>query len=486
VSYAPDLNENRRFVWWLALILLGSQAASYLGVESLYYSLAIALGGLYVVRRPMEALWVGFVLLAVTSQMYAIQLDELGTSVSGAFRPYILVLTVIAFAMLLGQDFKPGKTCKRNLSLSRNVQVRIAIFVGVMLMALVKGYFASMKTFGLLDVLRECSGWITFLVFLFLGYRLSPSSAQVQRAFVRLRLSVLVYSTFFLIKFLYLSESLGADQTASGYGYSQRDMAFFCGLVLVLLLGQSLASEAKTEWRTVWPAGLILLCAVLLSGSRSVFISALIVTLLFVLVYHSKLRLRLWLLGLAALFVLTIGPSLSLPSQGDPAAGLLGYVSNRFLAASPEDSSLLARASEMVAVAEALRENPLLGRGPLASYSFFDPIVGWKDTTFVDSGFGYLLMKSGLLGTAVFIWFAVGWLRMERGLRKALPVLGVVPLASFVFYLVFLPFGPSFFVFEHSWFIGLLVGQTIFLGSRFPMASAARIPGALGQSGALA
>ena len=486
MSYALDLKESRRFVLRLALVLLGSQAASYLGVELLYYSVVIVLGGFYVARYPMEALWVGFFLLAVTSQIYAIQLDELGTSLSGAYRPYIFVVIVVALAMLAGQHFKPGRTYKWSLSLSRNVRVRIAAFVGVMFMALANGYFTSLKTFGLLDVLRECSGWITFLVFLFLGYRISPSPAQVQKALVKLRLSVLVYSIFFLIRFIYLSASLGADQTAAGYGYSQRDITFFCGLVLVLLVGQSLTSEVKTEWRTVWPTGLILLSAVLLSGSRSVFISALIVTLLFVLVYHSKLRLRLWLLGLAALFVLTIGPSLSLPSQGDPAAGLLGYVSNRFLAASPEDSSLLARASEMVAVAEALRENPLLGRGPLASYSFFDPIVGWKDTTFVDSGFGYLLMKSGLLGTAVFIWFAVGWLRMERGLRKALPVLGVVPLASFVFYLVFLPFGPSFFVFEHSWFIGLLVGQTIFLGSRFPMASAARIPGALGQSGALA
>ena len=110
VSGAPELKENVRFAFWLTLILLGSQVASYLGVAALYYSVAIMVRGLRIARRPVEALWVGIVLLSVTSQMYPIGLDELGTSLSGAYRPYILVIATVAIAMLAGQDFRSAKT----------------------------------------------------------------------------------------------------------------------------------------------------------------------------------------------------------------------------------------------------------------------------------------------------------------------------------------------------------------------------------------
>jgi hypothetical protein len=95
-------------------------------------------------------------------------------------------------------------------------------------------------------------------------------------------------------------------------------------------------------------------------------------------------------------------------------------------------------------------------------------------------------MKTGLLGTGIFIWFAVGWLQMARGLRRAFPALMMASVASFVFYLVFLLFGPSFFEFQHAWFIGLVVGQTFQLASMSKMVRSAQVPGAPGQPGALA
>jgi hypothetical protein len=95
-------------------------------------------------------------------------------------------------------------------------------------------------------------------------------------------------------------------------------------------------------------------------------------------------------------------------------------------------------------------------------------------------------MKSGLLGAGIFTWFAVGWLQMARGLLRTFPALIIAPLASFVFYLAFLPFGPSFFEFQFSWFIGLVAGQTILLASRLPTVRAAQVPGAPSRPGALA
>jgi O-antigen ligase len=482
VSFAPNVSANRRFLLLLITGLLGSQAAVYLGVGSLFYAAALVITGLYVMRNSAEATWVGFYLFAITSQIYPVGLDELGTAFRSAYRPYILAVLVVGGSMLVGQLFGRSPTCGRHLSQLTSVKARIGTFVAVLFLALGHGYFASMSAPGLVEVLRECSGWMTFLVFLFLGYRLSPSPAETQKSLVRLRLAVLVYSTLFIIKFIYLMLSLGVIETVIEFGYSQRDDVFFSGLVLVLLIAQELTSVAVSVWKMPWLAGFVLLSAALLSGSRSLVGCTLIVALLLVLILRPKTRLRLGLLGMVVILAGVFGPSLIFASQGS----LLDYITNRFLTVSTEDTSLLAHASQWVAVADAVRENPLLGKGPLASYEFLDPMFGWKETTFLDSGLGYLLMKTGLLGTCVFVWFALGWLKMVQGLRRAFPALGVPSLAIFLFYLVFLIFGPSFFEFQHAWFIGLVVGYTLTLASRFPFLKRAQIPGSLDQHGAFA
>jgi hypothetical protein len=480
------MSGSKRFLLLVIAGLLGSQAALYLGVESLVYAVALVAAGLYIARHSTESLWVGFSLLAATAQMYPVQIDEGGTSLQGAFRPYILVVVVVAGSLVVGQWFKPERGYSRHRWRRTSVSGSIVAFVSVQILALARGYFTIVRAPGLLDVLRECSGWITFLVFMLLGYRLSTSANQIQRTFARFRLVALAYSIFFVLKFVYLSLASGADQTAAGFGYSQRDVAFFSGLALVILIAEALTLEVISDWRGSWSAALALLLAVLFSGSRSVLVGVLIVASLFVFVWHSKIRLRIGLLGMAGILVVLFGLSFVLPSQQDSQGSLLSYVANRFLTASTEDTSLLARASEMTAVADAVRANPLLGKGPLASYSFFDPLFGWKDTTFVDSGIGYLLMKTGLLGMGIFIWFSVRWLKMAQGLRRSLPAPTVALLACFVYYLVLLNFGPSFFEFQHSWLIGLVAGQTILLASRSPTLRAARIPRALDQSSALA
>lgn len=482
MSFADDIRADRRFLLLSIAGILGSEAALYLGVGSLFYTAALVVAGLYIARRSTEVLWVGFFLLAITSQIYPVELDELGVALPSGYRPYILVVVLVGGSTLIGQLFRRTRAYGGRLSQVTIVKVRIGAFAAVLFLALAHGYFAGMTAAGLVDILRECSGWLTFLVFLFLGYQLSPSPAETQRALVRLRWAALIYSAFFVIKFVYLMSSLGVVETVIEFGYSKRDEMFFSGLVLVLLIAQELRSDVVSAWKRPWLAGLVLLSAVLLSGSRSLLGCVLIVTLMLVLIIRSKTRLALGLLGTVVILAALFGPSLILPSQG----GLAGYISNRFMTVSAEDTSLLAHASQWVAVADAIRENPLLGKGPLASYEFFDPLFGWKETTFLDSGLGYLLMKTGLLGTGIFVWFALGWFKMAQGLRRSVPAVGMPSLAIFLFYLVFLLFGPSFFAFQHAWFIGLVVGYTPRLALRFPFLKAAQTSGALDQRRALA
>jgi O-antigen ligase len=145
-------------------------------------------------------------------------------------------------------------------------------------------------------------------------------------------------------------------------------------------------------------------------------------------------------------------------------------VSARYIVPPEEDLSYRSRVNEMKAIDEQLRASPILGSGMGASYVFFDPSLGkYMRTTFVDSGIGYLLLKFGLLGTAVFgVWAFVFVRRAIQICSRRPSTDAYAVLTILVFYLAFLLFGPSFFQFLGSWWAGAAVGYIFVLSSLTP------------------
>lgn len=462
-----EATKNTRLVTLLAAGLALGQAAQYLHIESLVYAAVVLAGGLYIAWRPTEALWAGFCLIVVTSQIYPIDVDEWGTSLQGAHRPYIVLVIVVGVSIFANRSYRWGWLWSGVSSRCRNVRGSTLAFVAVLFLASLRGYFGLVNSPGFVDALRECSGWLTLVAFLMAGYRMAVGSNQLADAFGKLRSCAVVYAWYFVVRCMYITFVSASWIDLQGFGNSQRDAVFFLGLTVVFVVAQVSDSNVQSTWREWGPAVLILSLAIVLSGARSVLACAIAGAGVFVL-WHSSARRRFLILGAGGLLLVLLGSAFSLVSRDDPKEGALGYVATRFLAISSEDTSYLARASEMAAVLETVRASPMLGGGPFATYSFLDPVFGWKDTTFVDSGIGYLLMKTGLLGTGCFLWFVVAWLRMAKRVRGAFPVSAIPLVASFAFYLVFLPFGPSFFEFQHSWFVGLIAGQAIQIASRLP------------------
>jgi len=460
---------NSKEEWRIAAMLIaglvGSQLALLVDVGPLFLVAATAIGAYFIARRPVEAIWIAVFLLVVAAQVYPFQSDELGTALRGIYRPYIGVVSVAGAAMLVG-TFKKKVVDAHPTSADPKMHIRgpIAALLGVFVFVAVYSYFKAPAVSTFWDLLRECSGWMTFLLFLVLAYGLSTPREGYQQTFERLSLVAFTYSSFFIIKYVYAWLSAG-QETATDFGYSQRDAVFFSGVVFVCLVAKKLAPQTSpASFRRTALLAVVLLVAVLFCGSRAVLGSTLLVALSFLMVRYTRTWARIGLLGaaLAVVFVsLSFIPASFAESQGD----LLTSLANRFLSAPTEDSSFLARASQWMTVLEVVKRSPLLGAGMLTSYSFFDPYFGWKDTTFIDSGIGYLLLKTGLLGTVVFFWFAVAWLKMVGRLRRQLPLETLPLLASFAFFLAFLLFEPSFFEFQHSWFIGIVVGGTVHLSS---------------------
>ena len=438
------------------LICIGLALAepfSYFGLGSILYWTVMVAGALYVWRRPGEGIWVIFFLLAVTSLVYPVSLDETGVPDVGAFRPYNLVIAGMVAALLLGMR-------KRHRSAGEAVQSRQGPFkwiVGlacVFLVATIFGDLSPMRA-GALYVLQQSSAWVSFFLFLWLGYRVFLSPTEIRESFSKLHLSAFVYSGIFLAKFAYVVQDSGLP-AAVDFAYAQRVVLFFVGIVLVVLIARKLAPEAGKGAKISWLSIAVLIPAIVLSGSRGV-IGSVALTILVLLGswrLRSLLRLTPLLLVLLLIFVVILRTRSQVVEE---------YIVAKFFVAPEQDASFMGRVSEMEAAVGAVQRNPLLGNGMLASYMFFDPYFGWRETAFVDNGFGYLLMKTGLLGTSIFTLLIFACFKMLRHLRRSIPEHALIPLVVFLFYLAYLPFGASFFDLRYSWLVGMISGYSLYL-----------------------
>jgi O-antigen ligase len=115
--------------------------------------------------------------------------------------------------------------------------------------------------------------------------------------------------------------------------------------------------------------------------------------------------------------------------------------------------SLADRTVQLAAAASTVQAHPWLGSG-LGSFLGFESIgLGYEETGYVDSGWGYLLQKMGLLGLAAFVWFLVTVMR--RMSREALALSACLLAAT----LVRMFSQPVFLHFTTAPFIGTIAGM---------------------------
>jgi len=434
---------------------VASQVFVSLGTEVILYAMVVVAGTVYVSRRAEEGIWVTFYLIAMTSLLYPISVDVLGEAAVGAFRPYNVALVSVAGAMVFSvwSQRRPAFTgrAQRGTWLIR----WIVALAGVFCLATIYGDLSPLKA-GALYVLQQSSAWLSFFLFLWIGYKLSLSPGEVRAALTRFHLTALVYSLLFLVKFASLEYYEGLT-AATQFAYSQRIALFFAGIAFVLAVASRLAPKAESTANAVWVSACVLLPAVVLSGSRSILGAVVLTSLLIVMISRGRSLLRL------SPLVLTITLLVSFVVLRTNYEVIEEYVVYRFVTAPDEDASFLGRVAEMQAVAEAVQRNPVLGSGTLASYTFFDPLFGLRETPFVDNGVGYLLMKTGLLGTAIFSLLVMAWLRLLWSLRKLTRADSLAPIVTLLFYLAFLPFGSGFFDLKYSWLIGIMCGYSLYL-----------------------
>jgi hypothetical protein len=99
-----------------------------------------------------------------------------------------------------------------------------------------------------------------------------------------------------------------------------------------------------------------------------------------------------------------------------------------------------------------VRTHPALGTGLGGKIEWESPALGFEEVSYVDSGWAYVLQKTGLLGTFAFVWFLV---TVFRSMSRELLALSA---CLFVLSLITLFYEPVFFHFTLSPFVGTFIG----------------------------
>jgi len=447
-------SPSRELLALLIVVFLGTQLFSFLEVGFILYFVTVLGATFYVFRHPGEAIWVTFFLLAVTCLLYPMTVSELGEPGAGEFRPYNFVIASIAIALAFSASRRRRRLPPTPLQKQSGAAKWALALALVFCIATIFGDLSPSRA-GALYILQQTSAWISFFLFLWIGYRFAFSPVEIQQSIERLHSAVLIYSVVFLAKFVYLNYSVDLA-AATDFAYTQRMALLFAGCSLVLMVGNGLAPEGRSPTKSDWLSAMIVLSAVVLSGSRAVTGAVILSVFVLAATWRSRSLLRFAPVVLATLLVgvVILRSNIQVVEE---------YVVNRFFISPDLDPSFGGRVAEMASVIEAVQKNPVLGSGTLASYTFFDPFFGWRESAFVDSGVGYLLLKTGLLGAGVFVLLVLSYLKVVGHLRQFVPADTLTPLVVFVFYLAFMPFGPSFFDPRYSWLVGILCGYGLYL-----------------------
>lgn len=446
-------------LFWFVAAIVGV----HFGAGTIVYFAGLGWSTFRALRRPAEGLWLLFFNLTVT--VISVPLDYTSEFTVEAPRAYLywgLSIACVGTAMWCGSLLKPRRFQDEHRSGIWGLP--FLLFLGVVLLAAAYGY-AQGNSLGI--IVRQGSGLVFLFFFILIGYSVRPSLRELSEGLEKVETVLVAYGCVYLVQEVYVNIALRFALPDDDFFRERSPILFFCALFAALELGRWIfrgISRVPDNWFRVS----LLLVAAILSGSRSAVASMLFTVLLLLLLRFATHPLRTCLflaLLLAGGYWLN---SQGLLSQVEIQSPFLQHIADRYMASPDQDLSFLERSSQMSAIWEGLKSGPILGYGVGASLVWFDPYSrAYVETSFVDSGVGYLLLKMGLLGLCTFLLFLIPlfrqlWLYWKSTHHEVF----LLMLGMLAYYSAYLPFGPSFFQFLTSFWIGILIGYLYLLNKR--------------------
>ncbi len=442
--------------YWILCVVAVGAAYGLGGIAALTMTLAAAIG-LWAVVDAAAALWMtsGFLVFVM---IFFQETAPTGDTLPEEFYLWGVGLLIITLGLVTALLFSRQASWKTLNNRLRNSSTKtMALLLVVFLLASGYGLLAGNDYNA---VARQLFGCVLLVVYYLLAIAFLRTPEDVERWLQRVTSVVVLGAIWFAGKLLFASLAGGS------YYREQSHVVGYAGGIAVVAWNELLRASRATSWLR-WAAQFVICAAaILLAGNRAAM-GCLLVVAGFSIFMTRKKR----LVFLLVLCLLPAGVSLIPYLAGHLLSnqGLPGQIANRFIVSLEEDQSYQGRMEQWRAVLRTVEERPLLGAGMGSDFAFFAPGQRhqWR-VAFVDNGWGFLLLKTGLLGIVVFL------ILLGISLRRALARLDVAGssrlqvnslslLALFLYGVIGLFSGPTFFHFSGSGFLGTVLGGIVVL-----------------------
>lgn len=324
-------------------------------------------------------------------------------------------------------------------------------------------------------VVRQLFGCMLFPVYYFVALALFRSSKDIHRWLLRVNWAVALGALWYAQRLSFASMARGI------YFREQSPLTGYAGAIGVIAFANIIEQRSIWRWLQAVTQATLCVMAIVLMGNRAALASLIVASGLLVIVVVRRRGLTAMTLAIV-LVAGAIGGGFYFSNRFLENRGLGGDIARRFIINVSEDQSFQGRMAQMDAVMNTMRERPTLGAGMGSETRFLTPAEGRVRVASVDNGWGYVMLKMGLLGLAVFIVLLALLLRESfRHLLKfpvgtlranTMALLGVLLYGIVVFWS-----GPGFFHFTSAGFFGTaLAGIVVLSESRraaaLPAASA--------------
>ncbi len=447
-----------RPVYWIIAGIVAGVVFHYSGIEAATIALA-ALIALWAFAEPRTTLW-----LATAFMTYLFILFQreapLGEEVPEEFFYWGTGIALITAGLLIATLFSPQvdwAITKRRLIAPPSLAMLALLLV--ILSATVYGLFVGNQLFA---VIRQLFGCLLLPVYYFLALALFRIPADVDRWIARVSWVVALGSAWYVVK-------LGHMSFASGVYYrEQSPLSGYAGAVAVMACAALIARRRIGVWLQALAQLGLCVFAVLLMGNRSAIGSFLAAV---AAVAGLILWKRRWLTFALFMCLIPVGFG-ALPygmASLDENRGLLGQIAGRFIFTLSEDQSYQGRVAQTQVVLDMVNKQPVLGAGMGSENSVFLPGEGRLKVASVDNGWGYLLLKMGYVGLAVFLALVVALLKTGlSGLASVRSAMlradSLAVMGAFLYALVSFLSGPIFFHFSVAPFFATVLGALVTFG----------------------
>jgi len=463
-----------RPVYWILAGIVAGVIYHYGRAEGLSIAIAasIALWAFFEPRLSL-ALITGFMIFLF---VFFQSTTPLGEDLPQEFFYWGIGVALITTGLLLATVFSREVDWKlARARLASLPSVAMLLLLAVILASAIDGIEVGNNFF---IVARQLFGCLLLPAFFYLGLILFREPSDAARWLGRVNWIVALGSVWYVARLSSLSFSHGF------YYREQSPLVAYSGAIAVVAWTNLFHNRRASRHLSSAIQFVMCVLAILLMGNRAALGSALAAIAVLTVVGLAKRR-GLSLALAACLVVVAMGLiPYAITQLTESRGGITGQIADRFIFALSEDRSYQGRVAQTEVVLNMVNKQPVLGAGMGSENSVFIPGEHRIKVASVDNGWGFLLLKMGYLGLAVFlaligILLKIGLSGPTAGGNGLVSTTRLGVLGVFIYALISFLGGPIFFHFSIAPFVGTFLAALVTLGetheskNRRPAAAAA-------------